>query len=127
MKNRNTIQIIGIGVCTLVLGIICLAVPIANKYGEENAVHNHQFTDMEKETLEHDWVEKQVASALERFDKIGACEADICWSEGEIAGATVKVTMSLDGIGHDALETEITACVSRMLNISTESIVISFV
>ncbi len=60
-------------------------------------------------------------------DKIQWFEVDINWSESEIFGVDVKVTMSAGNIGEDTLKTDIAECLSRMLDISTESIVILFV
>ena len=127
MNKRNKIQILSISACILFLGIMCLALPKAIKSGKEDIRFDYQLTDMEKRDLEHKWTEKLIVSALEHLPIIQGCEVNINWSESEIIGADIKVTMSAGNIGNDTMKTNIAENISKMLDISTENIAISFV
>lgn len=127
MRKKNKIQFLSIGVCIFFLGIICLVISRAEKPRGEDIVFDNQLTDIEKENIEHGWVAKHVTTVLERVDIIQSCEVNISWLEGEAVGADIKAAVAADSTGDDTLKSNIAECVSKMLDISTENIVISFV
>ena len=126
MKNKNKVKILSIGACIFFLGIICLVIPRAIKSNGNETRLDKQLTDIERENLEHKWMEDIVVSVLESVDKIQECEADITWSEGEIVRVNLMVTVSAGNIGNDTLKTNIAKNISQFLDISTESITVSF-
>ncbi len=96
-----------------------------NRTFREEADFENQITDIEREKLLYDFLEKQLTLMLESTCKVSDCEVDIIYSESEIVGANIKVSVPEGGIGNDALRTDILEVVSKALDISTESITVS--
>lgn len=124
MKNKRRILTIGIGVCILFVGI-SLVVLQAGKSREEGIVFENQLTDFEKEDAYYDWLEKYLAMMLKRTCKALDCEVDINYLEGKIVGVGIDVAVSEESVGNDALKTDISDCISKALNVTRESIVVS--
>ncbi len=125
MKNKKWFLSIGIGICILFLGIMCFVIQKTGKSREEEAGFVKQLTDIEKEELYHDYVEKTLALMLKRTGKVLDCEVDINYSESKIAGVDIKFTVPEGSIENDTLRTDISESISRALNISAESITVS--
>lgn len=125
MKNKSWFLGIGIAVCILLVGIICLVIHNIGESREEEADSVNQFTDIEKEELYYDYMEKKLASMIERTYKILDCEVDIGYSESEVLGVDIKFTVSEGNIVNDSMRTDISEVISKALDISTENIAVS--
>ena len=124
MKNKKWSFGIGIGVCILLLGMMCIVIQNFGKSRGEEADFADQFTNSEEEKM-YNYMEKQLALILERTGMVWDCEVDISYSESEIVGADIKITAPEGSIGNDNLRTDIAEAISKALNISTESITVS--
>lgn len=125
MKNKSWFLGIGIAVCILLVGIICLVIHNIGESREEEADSVNQFTDIEKEELYYDYMEKKLASMIERTYKFLDCEVDIGYSESEVLGVDIKFTVSEGNIVNDSMRTDISEVISKALDISTENIAVS--
>lgn len=125
MKNKSWFLGIGIAVCILLVGIIFLMIHNIEESREEEADSVNQFTDIEKEELYYDYMEKKLASMIERAYKFLDCEVDIGYSESEVLGVDIKFTVSEGSIVNDSLRTDISEVISKALDISTENIAVS--
>lgn len=124
MKNKSWFLGIGIAVCILLVGIIFLMIHNIEESREE-ADSVNQFTDIEKEELYYDYMEKKLASMIERAYKFLDCEVDIGYSESEVLGVDIKFTVSEGSIVNDSMRTDISEVISKALDISTENIAVS--
>lgn len=127
MKNKSWFLSIGIGVCILLLAIICLVIQKNEKSRGEEAdfTNQNELTDIEKRELQYDYLEKVLASMIESVFDVLDCEVDINYSESEILGADIKFTGPEGSIVNDSMRTAISECISKALEISTENITIS--
>lgn len=125
MKNKSWFLGIGIAVCILLVGIIFLMIHNIEESREEEADSVNQFTDIEKEELYYDYMEKKLASMIERAYKFLDCEVDIGYSESEVLGVDIKFTVPEDSIVNDSMRTDISEFISKALDISTENIAVS--
>ena len=112
MKNKSWFLGIGIAVCILLVGIIFLMIHNIEESREEEADSVNQFTDIEKEELYYDYMEKKLASMIERAYKFLDCEVDIGYSESEVLGVDIKFTVSEGSIVNDSLRTDISEVIS---------------
>lgn len=122
MKNKRLFLSIRIGVCILLLGIMCLMIQKTGKYRGEDTDSVSQFTNIEKEKL---YLDNCLALMLKRTGKVLDCEVDIHYSERKIVGVDINCTVPEGSIGIDALQTDISESISKVLNISIESITVS--
>lgn len=125
MKNKSWFLGIGIAVCILLVGIIFLMIHNIEESREEEADSVNQFTDIEKEELYYDYMEKKLASMIERAYKFLDCEVDIGYSESEVFGVDIKFTVPEGSIVNDSMRTDISEFISKALDISTENIAVS--
>lgn len=129
IKNKSWFLSIGIGVCILLLAIICFVIQKTEKSrGEEADFTNpNELTDIEKRELQYDYLEKVLASMIERVFDVLDCEVDINYSESEIFGADIQFTVPGGSIVNDSMRTTISECISKALEISTDNITISVI
>lgn len=125
MKNKSRFLGIGIAVCILLVGIIFLMIHNIEESREEEADSVNQFTDIEKEELYYDYMEKKLASMIERAYKFLDCEVDIGYSESEVLGVDIKFTVPEGSIVNDSMRTDISEVISKALDIGTENIAVS--
>ncbi len=128
IKNKSWFLSIGIGVCILLLAIICLVIQKTEKSRGEEAdfTNSNELTDIEKRELQYDYLEKVLASMIERVFDVLDCEVDINYSESEIFGADIQFTVP-GGSVNDSMRTTIAECISKALEISTDNITISVI
>ena len=129
IKNKSWFLSIGIGVCILLLAIICLVIQKTEKSRGEEAdfTNSNELTDIEKRELQYDYLEKVLASMIERVFDVLDCEVDINYSESEIFGADIQFTVPGGSIVNDSMRTTISECSSKALEISTDNITISVI